>query len=74
MTLTPTMEKLLPIYNEGLKLYKQRQFDAAKQKFEACLKLDKEDGPSKLYVERCQQYIETPPPPDWDGVFAMTSK
>ena len=38
------------------------------------LKVVPEDGPSKVYYERCKYYIDNPPPEDWDGVFVMTTK
>ena len=47
-------------------------------KFEAMFtSLDQSDGfdpPARMYVERCRSLIETPPAPDWDGVYVMTSK
>ena len=36
-----------------------------------------ENCPNKLYSlyrDRTQKYLETPPPPDWDGSFTFTSK
>ncbi len=32
------------------------------------------DGPAALYVERCRQLKESPPPPGWDGVFDLKQK
>lgn len=67
-------EELLKYYNLGLTAYKQRKWDEARSAFEKALSVDPEDGPSELYLERVNQYIESPPPDDWDGVFIMTSK
>lgn len=50
------------------------QFEEAKKYFSQALKSDPEDGPSQVYLERCNMYIENPPPEDWDGVYVMTSK
>jgi len=61
-------------YLRGLELYRDRQFAAAAPQFEAALALQPEDGPSQTYLERCLFYIKTPPPPEWDGVFTMTTK
>jgi len=36
--------------------------------------VDANDGPTNLYISRCETYIATPPPADWDGVFTMTTK
>ena len=30
--------------------------------------------PHVFYIQRCRRFLEVPPPPDWDGVYAMTSK
>ncbi len=72
--LTPEMQKMLDHYNAGLELYKQRNFQMALEKFRKAVEIIPEDGPSKLYLERCEHFIETPPPGDWDGVFVMTTK
>ena len=68
------MKKLLPIYNKALDLYKERKFHEAIGEFTKCLEILPEDGPSKLYLQRCQDYIDNPPPDDWDGVYTMTTK
>ncbi len=65
---------VLELYNQGLELYKKKQWDFAIKKFEESVKLDPNDGPSKLYLERCRSFKKIPPPDDWDGVFTMTSK
>jgi len=72
--LTPELEKVLLNYNEGLALYKQRKWTEARTCFQAALDAKPDDGPSKLYVERCDHFLENPPPEDWDGVFTMTTK
>ncbi|MBN2509872.1 MAG: hypothetical protein JXB03_06330 [Spirochaetales bacterium] len=67
-------QKVLNHFSEGRKLYKLMQFDEAIKEFSKALKIDAEDGPSKVYFKRCQHYIENPPPLDWDGVFVMKTK
>jgi tetratricopeptide (TPR) repeat protein len=67
-------KKVLDLFGEGRKQYKLMYFEKAKGYFQQALEVDPEDGPSKVYVQRCQHYIETPPPEDWDGVFIMTTK
>lgn len=66
--------ELLPIYNKALELYRNRNFVEAKKLFQKCLEIYPEDGPSKIFLERCDIFIQNPPPDDWDGVFVMTSK
>ena len=72
--ITAEKTEVLRCFAEGRKLYKLMDFVRAKECFEAALKADKDDGPSRVYLERCQQLIDNPPPADWDGVFVMKTK
>lgn len=67
-------QRVLDLFARGRKLYKLMQFEEAQKFFAQALKIDPDDGPSKVYFARCKVYIETPPPEDWDGVFVMTTK
>lgn len=66
--------EMLNYYNKGLELYRGRQFQEAKTLFKKCQELVPGDGPSEIYIERCDHFIQNPPPADWDGVFVMTTK
>ncbi len=66
--------KVLESYNKAMALYKKREWQAAMDVFQATLQIDPEDGPSKLYITRCKEYLKNPPGDDWDGVFVMTTK
>lgn len=72
--ITEQKKQVLDLYNEGRKHYKLMQFEKAKELFAKALRVDPEDGPSKVYYARCKHYVENPPPEDWDGVFVMTTK
>ena len=72
--ITKQKEDLLKYYNQGLAAYKQKKWDEAIKAFNMALKIDPEDGPSRVYLQRSKEYKETPPPADWDGVFTMTTK
>ncbi len=72
--ITNTKKKVLALFAEGRQLYKQRLFSEAVECFVKALELDKEDGPSRVYRDRCLLYQNNPPPPEWNGVFIMTSK
>lgn len=61
-------------FRQGLKEYHQKNFQSALKYFKKSLNDRPDDEPSKLYIERCQSYIEEPPPADWDGVFVMKTK
>jgi hypothetical protein len=50
------------------------KFKEAKAYFEQALALDPKDGPSDEYLKRCNEFIEVPPGPEWDGVYTMKNK
>ncbi len=62
------------LYHKGLECYKQQQFSEAVNHFHSVLDLIPDDGPSTNYIDRCNQYLISPPPMDWDGVHELTSK
>lgn len=72
--LDPTQAKMVDLYHEGLKKYRDRRFDEALNVFGDILSLDKNDGASKTMVKRCEEYILEPPPKNWNGAYMMTSK
>ncbi|MDC7241416.1 MAG: hypothetical protein PQJ50_13750 [Spirochaetales bacterium] len=72
--ISDTKKEVLELFSEGRELYKTRKFSEAMGRFAEALKLDKDDGPSRVYFARCKMYLESPPPPEWDGVFVMTTK
>ncbi|WP_028975170.1 hypothetical protein [Spirochaeta cellobiosiphila] len=72
--LSESKKKVLQYFADGRKYYKLMQFEEAKRSFAEALKIDSDDGPSKVYFARCKHYLQNPPPDDWDGVFVMTTK
>ena len=61
-------------FEGALALYKEKRFAEAKERFTAMLKKYPDDGPAKLYIERCDEYTKNPPPPDWDGAYVAKTK
>lgn len=72
--ITEEKKKVLDLFNNGRKYYKIMEFEQAKSYFAEALKIDPNDGPSKVYYARCKYYVDNPPPEDWDGVFVMKTK
>ena len=68
------LESLLERYEMGIQLYRDREFGDALDLFHDILGLDPDDGPSRVHQERCYEYLSSPPPDDWDGVFEMKTK
>jgi adenylate cyclase len=61
-------------FAEARLLYHQRQWASAQQAFQSILDRWPDDGPSRIYWKRCQEYLFDEPPASWDGVFTMTHK
>ena len=57
-------------FEEGLALYRAKDFAAARKVFEA----NEVDPPSVIYAERCTLFEAEPPAADWDGVWRMKEK
>ena len=61
-------------FQDALAEYRKRNWDRAREGFQAVLSKFTHDGPAKLYLERCDALSKNPPPVDWDGVYTMTTK
>jgi len=72
--LDPRKKELITLFQQGIEFYRGQKFDQAGSLFKKCLELFPDDSPSQVYRERCQTYLESPPPPDWDGVFRLAKK
>eukprot|EP01041_Mallomonas_annulata_P027398 gene27398-48977_t len=58
---------LLDLHAAGLAAYRARDWAEASRAFEAARELYPDDGPTKIYLERCRVLANSPPPSDWDG-------
>lgn len=75
--------RLGSMFKEGISLYKAQKFDEAIAIFQQTLELEwqrypelkgKKTNPSEIYISRCEEFKKLPPPPEWDGVYTLTSK
>lgn len=62
------------LFNDAYSLYRKKDFSSAKEKFQNYINKFEKDKIGSIYFERCQDYIESPPPNDWDGVHVMKTK
>jgi class 3 adenylate cyclase len=62
------------IHHTALRHYYKQEFKKAKTLFEEVISLRKDDHIAGLYIERCNNYISSPPPKDWKGMEVLTSK
>ncbi len=69
---TPELRKLKEDFDLGMEMYFGQKFDEGLTIFKRLV--EEGDPTSEVFVERCELYMENPPPKDWDGSFTMTSK
>jgi adenylate cyclase len=62
------------LFREAHELYRKRRWEDAQKFFQTILDKWPDDGPSRAYWKRCQEYLFDEPPSGWDGVFTMTHK
>lgn len=73
--ISPEMHKAIDLYEQGLYLYRNREFIKAAQKFEEAHEaFASNDKPSALMAERARNYVLHPPADDWSGVTLMQEK
>jgi adenylate cyclase len=61
-------------YEQGLTAYRMRDFTAAIEHFELALSVQPVDKPSIIMIERCHQFLKSPPASDWRGITTAESK
>ncbi|WP_439647449.1 adenylate/guanylate cyclase domain-containing protein [Brucepastera parasyntrophica] len=70
----PNVLKLCEYFNQAVDAYQKRQFKEAYLLFDKCLKLDPEDKPSRIFINRINTLIKEGIPENWTGVINLTSK
>ncbi len=61
-------------YEEAFQDYLSGHFESAGRGFEEFLHTHPDDFPAEYYSELCRQFMVTPPPQPWNGVYISTSK
>lgn len=72
--LKPKMKEMIEIFDQALDLFEKRKYLEAKKIFLKVLQNFPNDGPAKIYLDRCNKYMKKPMPASWDGVYNLTSK
>lgn len=68
------VSEMLKWFQEGYEYYHRKDWQTGMKSFAKALAIDPQDEVSKLYVQRCQDYMSEPPEDGWDGVFVMKTK
>ena len=74
MSMTDAQKQSLEIYQEGIKLYRQQNWEEAIAYFQQAKTLDPACAVAEINAQRAGLYQLNPPPKDWNGVFVMTTK
>ena len=61
-------------FAEGLAAFQQGAWDEAMGMFQRVTDSLGEDGPSRFYLDLCENYRKSPPDQPWDGVVRMEKK
>jgi adenylate cyclase len=67
-------ERLLGLFQPIIELYDSRDWAGAVERARRLLDVFPRDGVAETYLARCLRFQETPPPSDWDGVYALEVK
>ena len=68
------ISEFIEIFSAARLSYANRDFVRAKKFFGECLQLKPDDKPTNIYIDRLEQYLNDPPPENWDGVFTFGYK
>jgi len=61
-------------FARGLELYRLQEWQKAIAEFRRVLEVKPDDGPAQEFLRRCDVFMQSPRPADWDGVFEMRTK
>ena len=62
------------LYDSGLAAYRARNFAGAMICFQQLLAARASDQPGRIMLERCSQFLKSPPGEDWEATNAMKAK
>jgi len=68
------LDERLALFARGRALYRDRRWADARAVFGSIAERWPDDGPARVFRERCEGYLVEEPGADWDGVFTMTHK
>jgi len=62
------------LFSQAREAYKTRDWKKARNYFEDVLHHWPNDGPARVFLARCDDYLAEEPPVDWEGVYVMKHK
>ena len=63
-----------PLYESGLAAYRSQDFAVAAKLFQQVVSAKGSDRPARVMLERCREFLQSPPGEDWQATNAMKVK
>jgi adenylate cyclase len=70
----PKLAQFLELYQQGLKLFRQREWEESHNAFSSASQLRPHDHHCHRYLSLVEQYQVEPPGPEWQGLSVMRDK
>jgi hypothetical protein len=70
----PAEDELLRLWADILDAYDAHDWSGAMRRLAAYRAADPDDPVAAIYLERCRQFIEVPPPESWNAVAVYDEK
>lgn len=71
---TQSLIDTIVAWENMIQLYEGRNFEGAQGLLQKIIADNPHDGPARIFLKRCVEYIKNPPSPDWDGVNNLNEK
>ncbi len=68
------VQKFNSLFNEAVNQYRNRNFQDALKIFQETLRIKSSDLASRVYIDRCENYLRNPPDENWNGVYESKNK
>jgi adenylate cyclase len=69
--ISPKKRQVLDLYSKALELYRHKRFADSLKTLKDAYDIDRNDGPVKVLAAKCNQFMQHPPPAEWDGVTQL---
>jgi adenylate cyclase len=73
-TKNEALRNLAQLSTEGFRRYQQRDFTTALEHYAHLRRRYPQDQIGRLFTERCEQFLDSPPPISWQGEFVCQNK
>jgi len=71
---TQGIRPMIDRFHAAMEAYRSARWETAIGMFGELLRDYPDDGPTRIFIQRCWDLIEEPPEGEWDGVFVMKTK